>query len=88
MVATIRCYLLTRSPVRLLQVPFVGKDVPSQAAEFAHPEVLIGLTIMAYRYEGLRTLDIREIVAMLKQAAVREVGSYEHRKVCLQTLHS
>lgn len=49
-------------------MPFVGKDVPSQAAEFAHPEVLIGLTIMAYRYEGLRSFDIREIVAMLKQA--------------------
>jgi hypothetical protein len=61
-------------------VPFVGKDVPSQASEFAHPEVLIGLTILAYRYEGLRTFDIREIVSMLKQAAVREVGQYEHRK--------
>ena len=35
---------------------------------------------MAYRYEGLRKFDIREIVVMLKQAAVREVGSYEHRK--------
>lgn len=61
-------------------VPFVGKDVPSQAAEFAHPEVLIGLTVLAYRYEGLRSFDMREIVSMLKQQAVREVGSYEHRK--------
>lgn len=61
-------------------VPFVGKDVPSQAAEFAHPEVLIGLTILAYRYEGLRSFDIRDLVSLLKQQAVREVGSYEHRK--------
>jgi hypothetical protein len=28
----------------LLAVPFVGKDVPSRNSEFAHPEVLIGLT--------------------------------------------
>ena len=65
---------------KMVAVPFVGKDVPSQAAEFAHPEVLIGLTIVAYRYEGLRSFDVREIVSMLKQSAVREVGSYQHRK--------
>jgi hypothetical protein len=34
---------------KLLAVPFVGKDVPSRAAEFAHPEVLIGLSVLAYR---------------------------------------
>lgn len=33
-----------------LAVPFVGKDVPSRSSEFAHPDVIIGLTIMAYRY--------------------------------------
>ena len=27
---------------RLLAVPFVGKDVPSHAAEFSHPDALIG----------------------------------------------
>eukprot|EP01050_Picozoa_sp_SAG11_P015091 SAG11_NODE_1922_length_4061_cov_13.009339_5_plen_312_part_00 len=65
---------------KVVAVPFVGKDVPSQAAEFAHPEVLIGLTILAYRYEGLRAFDVREIVTILKELAVREVGAYEHRK--------
>lgn len=34
---------------KLLAVPFVGKDVPSRASEFAHPDVLIGLTILAFR---------------------------------------
>ena len=34
---------------RLLAVPFLGKDVPSLASEFAHPDVIIGLTILAYR---------------------------------------
>eukprot|EP00953_Heterococcus_sp_UTEX-ZZ885_P036643 18856-Heterococcus_DN1.PRE.2 len=34
---------------RLLAVPFVGKDVPSRASEFSHPDVVIGMTILAYR---------------------------------------
>ena len=39
---------------RFLAVPFVGKDAPSHASEFAHPDVAIGVTILAYRYEGMR----------------------------------
>ena len=27
---------------KLLAVPFVGKDVPSRASEFSHPDVVIG----------------------------------------------
>ena len=46
----------------LLAVPFMGKDVPSRNSEFAHPEVLIGLTILAYRYEGLRKRDMLTII--------------------------
>ena len=34
-----------------LGVPFVGKDVPSRSSEFAHPDVIIGLTVLAYRYD-------------------------------------
>ena len=34
---------------KFLAVPFVGKDVPSRASEFAHPDVLIGLSILAFR---------------------------------------
>lgn len=33
-----------------LAIPFVGKDVPSKSSEFAHPDVIIGLTILAYRW--------------------------------------
>ena len=43
----------------LLAVPFVGKDVPSKASEFAHPEVLIGLTILSYRYEVTITVPLQ-----------------------------
>jgi hypothetical protein len=28
-----------------LAIPFVGKDVPSRASEFAHPDIIIGLTV-------------------------------------------
>lgn len=42
----------------VLAVPFVGKDVPSRASEWSHPDVLIGLGILAYRYEGLRMSDL------------------------------
>jgi hypothetical protein len=44
---------------KLLAVPFVGKDVPSPASEFAHPDVVIGMSVLAYRYEGLRWSDFQ-----------------------------
>ena len=50
-----------------MAVPFVGKDVPSQSSEFAHPDALIGLTILAYRYEGLRLSDLKRVITQLKQ---------------------
>ena len=39
---------------RSLVVPFMAKDVPSRSSEFASPEILIGLTILAYRYVWVR----------------------------------
>ena len=48
-----------------LAVPFVGKDVPSKSSEFAHPDVIIGLTILAYRYSGLRRDDYIDVVDAL-----------------------
>ena len=37
---------------RFLAVPFVGKDAPSLASEFAHPDIVIGLTMLSYRCAG------------------------------------
>ena len=51
---------------KLMAVPFIGKDVPSRSSEFAHADVLIGLTILAYRYEGLRVEDVVKIASQLK----------------------
>ena len=51
---------------KLLAVPFVGKDAPSPTSEFAHPDAIIGLTILAYRYDGLRVEDMASVLRQLK----------------------
>ncbi|KAF0690318.1 Aste57867_18249 [Aphanomyces stellatus] len=74
----------THTPSRLLlAVPFVGKDVPSRSSEFAHPDVLIGLTILAYRYEGIRRSDVKTIVAQLKHDFSRQLGPRDERPACV-----
>lgn len=65
---------------KLVAVPFVAKDVPSRASEFAHPDVLIGLTILAYRYEGLRHRDFRLVLRHLRDCLDEEGGQYKDRK--------
>ena len=45
-----------------MAVPFVGKDRPSKSSQFAHQDILIGLTYLAYSYEGLRVRDLREVI--------------------------
>ena len=47
---------------RLMAVPFVGKDRPSKSSQFAHQDILIGLTYLAYSYEGLRVRDLRDLI--------------------------
>ena len=47
---------------KLLAVPYVGKDSPSEAAEFSSPDVIIGFTILAYAYEGLRKVDVAALL--------------------------
>ena len=51
---------------RFLAVPFVGKDAPSLSSEFSHPDVAIGLTTLAYRYEGLRHTDFGLVLSHLQ----------------------
>ena len=57
-----------------LAVPFIGKDVPAKSAEFAHPDVIIGLTILAYRYSGLRYEDFTELVNFMIADFFNEIG--------------
>jgi len=62
-----------------LAVPFVGKDSPSQSSEFAHSEVLIGLTQLAYRYEGLREADCSVLLKEMKRSLMYEPGNPDKR---------
>ena len=65
---------------RLLAVPFVGKDVPSRSSEFAHPDVIIGLTVLAYRYSGLRYADFDTVIGHVRATFDKEIGPYKRRK--------
>lgn len=64
---------------KITAVPFVGKDVPSRRSEFAHLDIVIGLTIMAYRYEGLRAFDFRELMKSMQASVWEEYGPYHKR---------
>ena len=63
-----------------LGIPFVGKDVPSRSSEFAHPDIIIGLTILGYRYEGLRWTDFVDIIESLRATLTKETGPFNERK--------
>lgn len=63
----------------LCAVPFVGLDTPSPTSEFAHPDVQIALTALAFRYEGLRQFDAKAIVLQLKRDVLHEAGAMRER---------
>lgn len=67
---------------KLTAVPFVAKDVPSRASEFAHPDILIGLTILAFRYEGLRERDFHLVLRLLRDSLENEGGPFKDRPSC------
>ena len=60
-------------------VPFMGKDVPSPAAEFAHPDIIIGLTVAAYLHEGMRLENVSETTRMMKDELTKESGTLATR---------
>ena len=66
-------------PRAWVAVPFVGKDMPSPASEFAHPDVTIGLTILAYRIEGLRMPDFKRVMLTLDSRWRAEPGPQQFR---------
>lgn len=71
---------------KLLAVPFVGKDVPSRASEFSHPDVVIGerdATFFFVRSDGLYrsypTRDSRYLVfaACARRSMCRQEHAFE-----------
>lgn len=69
---------------RLAAIPFIGKDIPSRASQFSHPDIVIGLTILAYRYEGLRLTDFENILLELREKLDSEFGPYHKRPSALR----
>lgn len=69
---------------RLAAIPYVGKDVPSRASQFSHPDVVIGLTTLAYRYEGLRFVDFENCLLELREQLDSEYGPYHKRPSALR----
>ncbi|TMW55333.1 hypothetical protein Poli38472_013224 [Pythium oligandrum] len=43
---------------KLLAIPFQAADLPSERAEFCHPDVSIVLTLLAYYHAGLRDEEV------------------------------
>jgi hypothetical protein len=75
------CILISYSlSLFFLSFQFVGKDVPSPSSEFSHADVKIGLTILAYRYEGLRRSDFMAVLESLHEEMSEEIGPFNKRK--------
>ena len=71
--------LMPRSRAKLA-IPFISKDVPAPASEFAQPDVVIGLTTLAFRLEGLRKADFAEALEKLVQDFELESGPHAERR--------
>ena len=69
---------------QLAAIPFIGKDIPSRASQFSHPDIVIGLTILAYRYEGLRFTDFENVLTELREKLDSEFGPYHKRPSALR----
>jgi hypothetical protein len=77
--------VIERASRAFLAVPFAGKDAPSRAAEFAIPEVIIGLTIAAFRTEGLRERDMKKLLTQLLLDFNKDAGApHDSRKESLE----
>ena len=53
--------------------------MPSHASEYSHPDILIGLTILAYRYEGMRRSDVRRVISSLQRQMRNQIGPFSQR---------
>ncbi|TMW55336.1 hypothetical protein Poli38472_013227 [Pythium oligandrum] len=61
---------------KALAIPFKAADIPSDRAEFSHPDVGIALTLLAYYHAGLRDNEVHKSFEMLLRLDVSEQESY------------
>ena len=64
-------------------MPFIGKDVPSEASEYSQPEVGIGLTILALRHEGMRRDAVASMLRGLRDDFAQQHGVASKRPAAL-----
>ena len=55
------------SPRTMFSIPYLAKDVPSEMAEFRHPDITILLTCLSYYYRGLSEEHLRSSFKLLLQ---------------------
>ena len=58
-------YGIARPGKKRIAIPFRGADSPSERSEFAHPDVAICATILAYYEDGLNKCELGEAIQML-----------------------
>ena len=71
---------------QLAAIPYQGKDIPSGASQFSHPDVVIGLTVLAYRCEGLCFFDFENAPLELRERLDSEYGRYHERPSALRNV--
>ena len=69
---------------RMLAVPFVGKGVPARVSEFASPEMMIGMTVLAYHVEGLRVSDVKGLVRYFSDKLNDQLGNMKTRSARIE----
>ncbi|KAF8129798.1 hypothetical protein EV363DRAFT_1219569 [Boletus edulis] len=58
---------VTSTPRTMLAIPYRAKDVPTEMAEFGHPDITILLTCLSYYYEGLSKKQLEISFKLLLQ---------------------
>eukprot|EP00761_Pharyngomonas_kirbyi_P010924 gb/GECH01010947.1/.p1 GENE.gb/GECH01010947.1/~~gb/GECH01010947.1/.p1 ORF type:complete len:2826 (+),score=484.10 gb/GECH01010947.1/:1-8478(+) len=67
-----------RFMLKRMAIPFRATATPSPRAEFAHPDVLIILTLLSYYYTGLALSEVKEsLLQLLKQGKTEQEKAYD-----------
>ena len=61
----------------------IGMSKRMPIHRYAQPDVVIGMSVLSYHYEGLRLSDLRAALRQLKADMNAEAGPSEQRPSCL-----
>ena len=72
-------YGVCRPGKKQLAIPFKASNVPSERAEFAHPDCALGLTMLAYYYDGLAEHELKQAINKLQTLGLNQQKAiYDH----------